>query len=230
MRTIEELVSGAPVFSKLTPAQRKQLLELTVERNYRKGEIIILQGTVWPYAMLVIRGLIRANKESPEGRCLSLRSFVIGSVFWGHGLFGEYCTPATLVAYKPTTILRWAAKDLLSIITENNEALWDLCLQLSQRMMEASQTITDIAFSPVASRLARLLVDQFEAERQTHIERKMTLEEMATTIGSTREVVCRLLYRFSDKNMIQVDRSRFILVDREELNKLAEGEIVLTKE
>lgn len=50
----------------------------------------------------------------------------------------------------------------------------------------------------------------------------MTLDEMAAQIGTTREMVCRMLYRFSNNEMIQVTRTEFVLTDRDGLCKLAE--------
>jgi hypothetical protein len=45
---------------------------------------------------------------------------------------------------------------------------------------------------------------------------------MAARVGSTREMVCRALYSFSDKNLIEVTRTEFVLTDREGLERLVE--------
>jgi hypothetical protein len=64
---------------------------------------------------------------------------------------------------------------------------------------------------------------RFPPDRQS-IPRALTLDELAARLGTTREVVCRTLYRFADKNLINVTRTEFVLSDREGLARLAEGE------
>lgn len=55
-----------------------------------------------------------------------------------------------------------------------------------------------VADQPVAGRLARLLVAFSSGREAGPIPRSLTLDEIATRIGTTREVVCRFLHRFAD--------------------------------
>ena len=50
----------------------------------------------------------------------------------------------------------------------------------------------------------------------------MTLDEMAAHIGSTREMVCRILQRFANQGLIEITRTEFSFTDREQLNLLAQ--------
>jgi hypothetical protein len=50
----------------------------------------------------------------------------------------------------------------------------------------------------------------------------LTLDDMATRIGTTREMVCRVLYRFADKKLINVTRTEFVLTDRDGLSCLVD--------
>jgi len=54
------------------------------------------------------------------------------------------------------------------------------------------------------------------------ISRHLTLDEMAARIGSTREMVCRALYSFSDKKLIEVTRAEFVLTNRGALSQPVE--------
>jgi hypothetical protein len=40
---------------------------------------------------------------------------------------------------------------------------------------------------------------------------------MAARIGSTREMVCRLLQRFADQELIKITRTEFEITDRERM-------------
>jgi CRP-like cAMP-binding protein len=88
-------------------------------------------------------------------------------------------------------------------------------------MLRASEVIEGLAFQPIAGRLARLLLEQILPNRQS-IPRALTLDELAARLGTTREVVCRTLYRFADGGLIDITRTEFILTDRDGLSHMAD--------
>ena len=69
------------------------------------------------------------------------------------------------------------------------------------------------------ARLKKLL-DHFGEAVGEPITRDMTLDEMATRIGSTREMVCRHLYRLSDQGAIHINRTEFKITNRGMLEKI----------
>lgn len=83
---------------------------------------------------------------------------------------------------------------------ESNRILsWEISKFVVSRIQFVSETLESMPFHPIAVRLARLLVGTADEEGKTSIERNHTLDEIAARIGSTREMVCRLLYKFSEK-------------------------------
>jgi CRP/FNR family transcriptional regulator len=111
---------------------------------------------------------------------------------------------------------------VMPILERNGRVGWELCRLMAGRMQRASEILEGLAFQPVASRLARLLLEHFEMAGDSAISRHLTLDEMAARIGSTREMVCRALYGFSDRKLIEVTRTEFVLTDREGLSQLVE--------
>ena len=37
---------------------------------------------------------------------------------------------------------------------------------------------------------------------------------MASLVGSTREMACRILYRFAEEGAIRINRTEFVFIDR----------------
>jgi CRP/FNR family transcriptional regulator len=89
------------------------------------------------------------------------------------------------------------------------------------RMQLASAIVEDLAFQPVMGRLAGLILSEFSDAEDEFKSRELTLEEMASRIGTTREMVCRHLYRFAEKGAIQIKRTELRIVDRNMLEKQA---------
>lgn len=223
MKELESLLQINTVFACLSPSDRAELARLASSRSYQKEDRVILYGEVWPYLFLVGEGSMDAGKESPEGRNLLVANFPKGQIFWGLAFFQENAPmPVTLQAREESRLYLWHRDTVMPILTRNGQAAWELCRLMAVRMQHASGMLEGLAFQSVSGRLAHLLLENFETAGETSISRHLTLDEMAARIGSTREIVCRALYSFSDKNLIEVTRTEFVLINREGLAKLSE--------
>ena len=87
-------------------------------------------------------------------------------------------------------------------------------------MREARKIIYSLAFQPVASRLAGYLLDNLESPEKDSIDREMTLEEIASVLATSAEVVCRLLYEFQSEGILKITRTKITLEDQLALEKL----------
>ena len=76
-------------------------------------------------------------------------------------------------------------------------------------MVRASEIVEELVFRPLSGRLANLLLEKFEGAVDQVVQRDLTLDDMAARIGSTREMVCKILYQFSDKGIIDIHRTEF---------------------
>jgi CRP/FNR family transcriptional regulator len=224
MEQLTELLSDHPVFSSLDEAVRSLMAKRAVRRELIKGETLVMQGDVWPYLFLVAEGEVDAFKVSGEGRNLLVTTFGAGELFWGLAFFQEGAPLlATLEAHVPSLVYLWPRKYIEPVFIEHGRMSWELCRLMIQRMQRASAIVEELAFQPVSGRLARLLLDDFESAGDAAIARHLTLDEMAARVGTTREMVCRALYRFADKNLIDVTRTEFALTDKDGLRRVAEG-------
>jgi len=223
MNDLSELLSKNPIFASISKTDFARVIEMAVSRTYHKGEKVILSGEVWPYVFLVGEGVVDAVKESSEGRSLRVTSFCMGDLFWGLAFFHDGAPmPVSLDVREHSLLYLWSQTSILPILLRNGQATWELSRLMAERMQRASDLVEGLAFQPIASRLARFLLDDFETVGETAISRHLTLDEMAARIGTTREMVCRALYSFADKKMIEVTRTEFVLTDRDGLARLIE--------
>jgi CRP/FNR family transcriptional regulator len=210
------------IFSSLDPFDSELLMANMQTRRYREGEWLVQQGDVWPHLFLIKSGEVTAVKESFEGRSLVLATFKGGDVFWGLAFFlDDAPMPASLRASRASEIIVWEREELLPLLMKNGSLSWELSRLMIQRVQLASDIVEQLAFHPIAGRLARLLIEAIGEDPQKPIPRNLTLDEMAARIGTTREVVCRFLHRFSDQGLIEITRTEFSVTDQKGLNDLA---------
>ena len=215
-------LSENQLFSKFSQIELDGLINSSIEKTYPKDQWITHYGSDWPYLFLVERGQVTAIKESPEGRSLVVITLDKGEIFWGVGFFKEGIgMPVALVANEETSLRLWSRDELEPFMIENGQFTWDLTQLMAERMMRASKILEDLAFHPVAGRLAYLLLEQFEDQQGDTVSRDLTLDDMAARIGSTREMVCRHLYQFADNGAIQINRTEFKITDHDLLQHLA---------
>ena len=69
---------------------------------------------------------------------------------------------------------------------------------------------------------AFLLLDQFGSATDGYVSRDLTLDEMAARIGSTREMVCKILYQFSGKGIIDIHRTELKINAPDQLQEIAD--------
>lgn len=220
MNAVLKLIQSSPIFQSLTKAEMEEFAHLSAPCEYQKGEFICLQGESWPYLFIVAHGQIEALKESAEGRSLLITSFYPNDIFWGLAFFDEeLLMPVTLVSRKLSRVFLWDREQCLPFIVQHGAFAWEISRLMVKRMLRASDMVEELAFQPVASRLARLLLEEYPTG-QLPVGRHMTLDEMAARIGSTREMVCRILYRFATQGAIQINRTEFVFKDRQLLEKL----------
>jgi CRP-like cAMP-binding protein len=209
-----QLIQETPLFAVLEQRQQAEIARLAGRRELRKGELLCMHGDPWPYLLLVVSGGLDAVKLSGEGRSLLVGSFGAGEFFWGLAFFEDQApNPVSLQARSRAQVLLWRREECQPFLLRNGALTWEIARLMSRRMLRASEMLEGLAFQPVANRLARLLLEQYP-EQHGAGERHLTLDEMAARVGSTREMVCRILYRFADQGAIEINRTEFVFKDR----------------
>ena len=202
------------VFSHMSEDELRGIESIARIRYFKHGDWIVHHGDVWSNLFFVQKGEVTAIKESPEGRSLTLTTIREGEVFWGLAFFIENAPmPAALKASQDCELWLWSRDDLMPFIFENGQLSWELSCLAIQRVQFASEIVEKLAFQSLTGRMARLLLEQFPASQDV-VPRHLTLDEMASHVGTTREMACRILYRFAEEGAIQINRTEFIFTDR----------------
>jgi CRP/FNR family transcriptional regulator len=220
MDKLSQLAQTA-VFSSLPKGKLKNIHNLAISKKYLKGEYATHRNDIWPYLLFVSSGEFAATKESGEGRFFIIESFKPGDMFWGLALFeNEKPNPMAIQASKDGEVLLWHKSQIAEIILDNPQISWGIFSLMAKTMSRAGEIVEELAFRPLSSRLANLLLDQFGDAVDSYVSRDLTLDEMAARIGSTREMVCKILYQFSDKGIIDIHRTEFKINDRPALKNI----------
>jgi CRP/FNR family transcriptional regulator len=221
-KELRQCLEAAPVFSKLSPADRAELVRAARRREYHKGECVCMQNTIWDEVLHVHSGRLGWSMLSLDGKRQVVFEMGPCAVVWGHSLFDGEPMPASLEAQEPTVVYVWPREVIVPVVSRHVEAVWDVTRILVKMMRTVREVVYGFAFHRVSGRLTRLLLNRYEPKNGQSVRRDMTLDEMADGIGTTRELVSKVLHRFDDEGMIKVTRTRFKFIDLAQLEQLAE--------
>ncbi|MGL4651288.1 MAG: Crp/Fnr family transcriptional regulator, partial [Caldilineaceae bacterium] len=83
--------------------------------------------------------------------------------------------------------------------------------------------VQELAMLNVRGRLAKLLLEQAESFERGDMPYAMTQEEMASRLGTVREVVGRALRSLIADGLVEFERNRIVVLDRARLKDAAEA-------
>jgi CRP/FNR family transcriptional regulator, cyclic AMP receptor protein len=215
-----------PILSDLHGDALGRLAEKVEMKEIRRRQVIYLPGDPGGAVFFVNGGRVKISKVTRDGKELTLAYRGPGEVF------GETC----LIDGGPREEMAEAMENALVTEVERSEferllqaqALLGLRLSkiLAQRRREVENKIENLVFKDVNAKLAELLLRLateygVDDSRGTLVALKITHQEMANLIGSTRETVSLTLAQFKRKGLISTDGRKVILADREGLRALA---------
>lgn len=191
-------------------------------REIERGTMITMEGEPAEAMYLVIDGRIKVVRHAPNGREQILH--VVEPV--GHFntvpmLDGGVC-PATTEALLPSVLLvlpRLGLQDCLGRYPTLGQAL---LAEFASRMRMLVGLVEDLALHTVHGRLARLLLMQAQAAADGNPTPPLTQTEIASHIGTVREMVGRALKSFEVAGLIRLERGAISIIDAERLAEQAD--------
>ena len=207
---MDRILEAFPFFSSLSAQTRQAVLSRAVTKKLDAKQVLIRDGGECAYLPFVIEGMLRVYKSSPGGREITLyriergESCILSATCIVNG--GSF--PAVAEAEGASEILLLPAK-LIAESMENNSDWRRFLFGLYARRLEDVLTLVDeVAFHHMDSRLAAYLL-RHASGKPGSIDR--THGEIADELGTSREVVTRILRDFETDGLVETSRGRIRL-------------------
>jgi CRP-like cAMP-binding protein len=209
-----------PLFSNLSDDTLARLADVAIRRAFAPGETIIREGDPCEAAYFVADGQVRGHRLSLSGReqilarLSSGQSFNTVPPFQDHGV-----NHATVAAVTPVSVYAIVRDDFRQLMAECPDLAVAMLREFAGRLDHLTNLVEDLSLRTVRGRLARFLLQRADADEVTQ---RWTQDEMAAHLGTVRDVVGRTLRAFTDAGLLQLDRQRIVLLDREGLETEAQ--------
>lgn len=207
MENIQTYLSHLPYWGDLNEAERKAVAQHAVVRHYAKGSILHSGGGNACLGMIyVLHGRLRTYLLSEEGREITLFRLEAGDpcVLSAACVVSQLTFDTQMEVETDCDLLIVGAAVFKKLTEENIYVRCFLYELATARFSTVMWTMQQILFEKVDRRLAAYLLA--ESEKTGSLELHVTHEEIARQINSAREVVARMLKRFSADGLVELRR------------------------
>ena len=217
---MEQLFS-LPYWDKLT-AEERVLAEQGTRRVTFARDAQVMTGGDCMGLVLVERGCLRAYLLSEEGREVTVFRVAAGEscVLSATCVMSQITFETHMVAEEETELLVLNSGTFRRLTEENIHIRCFLYEMAAERFSEVLWVMQQILFMGFDRRLALFLAET--CRRTGDVRLKMTHEQIARDLGSAREVVTRMLRRFSEEGLVELGRGTVTVLDLEGLARLGQ--------
>lgn len=220
--TVAALLRKVNLLHGISDAALQKLVDSAVRRSVDAGTILFMEGEPVRGFYLVEAGHVKISRHSQDGREHILLVLGEGDSFNEVAALDGGPNPATATAHSDAVVYCILRDELRKIVHENPDLAWAMIESISRRARHLVGMVQDLSMRSVKGRLANLLLDQAEANETDAVPRMLTQEEMASRLGTVREMVGRALRGLATDGIIEFDRHRIVILDVERLRKEAE--------
>ncbi|MDB4898435.1 MAG: cyclic nucleotide-binding protein [Gemmatimonadetes bacterium] len=217
-----DFLASIPLFSGLNRDELTRFAELTRERSYPKGSVILFQDDPGDSLFVLREGRVKVVLIGEDGREVILGVLEPGAHFGELALIDDQPRSAHVIAMDDAELLVLRREDFRRRVEANPSVAWALLTELSRRLRRADQKIGGLVLLDVPGRIARLLLDLASEAGGPTIEKPLTHQTIAQMIGASRETVSRAMKEFQDSGLIRVERRRIAVGNQEALEKRAQ--------
>jgi CRP/FNR family transcriptional regulator, cyclic AMP receptor protein len=211
-------------FTGLNDLELASIAKYMTEQSINKGEIFLFEGEWSDYLYFLMAGLVKVYKTSQNGKEQILHIAPPGESLNDVSTFDGGPNQASMIAMTPVHLYGIRKEDLKIILEEHSCIYINILKALAYRIRRDSNLVEELSSTQVMGRLAKLLMGQYAGEEAT-VGLWLTQQDMASMIGTCREVVNRSLKIMEEKGAIRLGRHRIIVLKKDILGDMAKATV-----
>jgi|MudIll2142460700_1097286.scaffolds.fasta_scaffold47758_2 CRP/FNR family cyclic AMP-dependent transcriptional regulator len=206
------MLRKVPFFAHLDDKTLGRLEGIAVKRVYPRNTILISKGDVSDQLYVVLSGRLKVTIPDASGREIIISWLGEGDYFGEIALIDGESRTATIATTEASEVLTIARAEFHRILKSNPELMLDLLTVLATKVRVATEKLESLAFDDVYGRLVKLLTQLAKPQDNRWIvEQRLTHQDIADMIGSSREMVSRIMKALAIGGYISIDRKHITI-------------------
>ena len=215
-----QIAEALPFLKKTDSALAREFRQAAYFARIPAGKDVFVEGDMVQAIPVIMSGNVRVYKVGENGREITLYRFGLGEscILTANAILSQHTFPAVALVESDAEAIMIPAetfRDWIRRYDEWRNFLFDL---LSQRLASTMAIVDEVVFHRMDARVAALLLRR--ADQGTIIP--ITHQEIAAELGTSREVISRILEGFDSAGLIASARGQVEILDPQELETRSE--------
>jgi CRP/FNR family cyclic AMP-dependent transcriptional regulator len=182
------MLESVNFFTGLNTEQLAALEQSGDKRQYKKGSIILGKDDTTDYLFVLVRGNVNAYIEE-DGKRIIVNSIGAGESFGELAMLSGEPRSANIVATENCEVLVLQKTAIDSLMQDSPQFSKNLVQMLAKKVNALTEDVSSLALLDVYRRIARVLEQHTESGKTS----RLTQQDIADRVGSSREMVSRIL-------------------------------------
>ena len=202
-----------PFFKSLSEEEKNELISKSTIGQFKKGELVHSKNSSCTGLLITISGNFRVFISSPTGRQITLFKLYERDVC----MLSSSCA-FTNLTYDVNLQSQSDAKaiivdsSLIKKLSSSNFEVMNYILDLTQdKLSQVMYVLEQTTFFSLDERISDYLLEQSRYENSKTLY--ITHENIANELGSSREVISRILKKFEKHGKIEVHRGKIKIIN-----------------
>lgn len=209
------LALALPVLQHADSQIIREIMQTAIYARIPAGRDVFVEGDRADAIALLLSGVVRVYKIGETGREITLYRFGLGEscILTANAILSQQSFPAIATVEQDAEailVLADAFRDWVRRYDVWRTFVFDL---LSQRLASVMAIVDEVAFRRMDTRVAALLLGRGQLQNPIRI----THQEIAAELGSSREVISRLLEDLTNQGLIRLSRGSIEILDTQSL-------------
>ena len=217
-----------PLFSGISRSEMRHLSDITVMFKLAPQDRMITDPDNPQAVWLIKKGLVSLTYGDIEGRDATVLLLGPGDLFGSMMDTGDLDYSQNIVALRPTVLCRMTRQQMDTLLHKYPDLGFRLTKFSWRRIARLQQRLAEIMTKSVKVRLATLLLNLAEeygedlADGTRSVGLTITHDDLARLVGSSREMVSKVMGGFRERDLVRSSRKQVSLLDREALRRTIE--------
>jgi CRP/FNR family cyclic AMP-dependent transcriptional regulator len=220
-----QVLKKCPLMATVSGAALLTIAQETEERTYRRRQIVYFSEQKNDYIFFLVSGRVKLLRTAPNEREVTLDIVSPNQLFGEANIFvpnSAYGSSAEVL--EDSVVYAMRRTSLIGAMSMNMDSLRAFSSLQVERRHAAEQRLAEFVFYDVPTRVAHLLgqlASFYSRPGMTEgvlIKAKLTHQELANLVGSTRETTTLILNDFRRKGLISFLGRKIIALDVDGLN------------
>ncbi len=202
------MLSKIPLFSALDSKTLEKLSSLMVKKEFKPNQTLISQGDLSRSLFLIETGRTKVFSNDEDGKQTIFAFLAAGDYCGELSLLDAEPRSASVVALEKTVTLQLNYPQFDAFLKTHPELSYSIFRALTARIREIDETICSLTSLDIYGRVIQVLYKESQEKNGKMVTERLTQQDIAEMVGSSREMVSRILTELRKGGYIGIDKKR----------------------